>query len=345
MSLYFGAIEITNIDDLVPQTGLDITDMWFGSTNVYTVWATYEGTLPATINANGDNMRQYQIYGATGGVGDVTESGEPAGYKIPISTEKPIIYGFHINPNDSNSYTAVTYLEDAVGKAPAAMGSTAFSYGAATVTPIYIGNELLDKDEYVDYRAGKVFRRTAQLFDKSKYIKTASTHQCTAAETQTGIEITSAGNDPYVGDAVGVGRDASIYKDAMIEVNPEETYTISASALPKCYISYIDDGYISLGYNQATSNPYNFITPVNCSFVLLRFGKQGVPVGETFRFDNIALLKGDTAPETYIPYLQPTDPPAPLPALPTCEGTTILDYAGSGTAPEKVLLKYRKEGY
>jgi hypothetical protein len=46
-----------------------------------------------------------------------------------ISTEKPIIYGFRINPNDPNSYTAVTYLEDAVGKTPAAMGSTAFSYG------------------------------------------------------------------------------------------------------------------------------------------------------------------------------------------------------------------------
>ena len=129
MALYFKDTEITNIDNLVPQSGLDITDLWFGSTNVYTVWAVYEGTLPATLNANGDDMRQYQIYGATGGVGDVTETGEPAGYKIPITTEKPIIYGFHINPNDPNSYTAVTYLEDAVGKTPAAMGSTAFSYG------------------------------------------------------------------------------------------------------------------------------------------------------------------------------------------------------------------------
>ena len=46
-----------------------------------------------------------------------------------MDDEKPIIYGFHINPNDPNSYTAVTYLEDAVGKTPAAMGSTEFSYG------------------------------------------------------------------------------------------------------------------------------------------------------------------------------------------------------------------------
>ena len=129
MAIYFKDTEITNIDNLVPQSGLDIADIWFGATNVYTVWTVYDGILPATLNANGDDMRQYQIFGNTGGVGEVTETGEPAGYKIPISTEKPIIYGFHINPNDPNSYTAVTYLADAVGKTPAAMGSTAFSYG------------------------------------------------------------------------------------------------------------------------------------------------------------------------------------------------------------------------
>jgi hypothetical protein len=43
--------------------------------------------------------------------------------------------------------------------------------------------------------------------------------------------------------------------------------------------------------------------------------------------------------------LTPTDPPVILPALPTAEGKTVVDYAGSGTSPEKVLLKYRKEGF
>jgi len=43
--------------------------------------------------------------------------------------------------------------------------------------------------------------------------------------------------------------------------------------------------------------------------------------------------------------LTPTDPPVALPALPTVEGTTIVDYAGQSVAPEKVLLKYRKEGF
>ena len=40
-------------------------------------------------------------------------------------------------------------------------------------------------------------------------------------------------------------------------------------------------------------------------------------------------------------FLKPADPPVALPALPTCKGTTIVDYAGSGTAPEKVYFEYQ----
>ena len=43
-------------------------------------------------------------------------------------------------------------------------------------------------------------------------------------------------------------------------------------------------------------------------------------------------------------FLKPVDPPVPLPALPTCEGTTIISFAGQSVAPEKVLLEYKKGG-
>lgn len=45
-------------------------------------------------------------------------------------TDEPIIYGFHIDPDESDSSDAVTYLRDAVGMEPAAMGTTAFNYGS-----------------------------------------------------------------------------------------------------------------------------------------------------------------------------------------------------------------------
>ena len=43
--------------------------------------------------------------------------------------------------------------------------------------------------------------------------------------------------------------------------------------------------------------------------------------------------------------LTPTDPPVPLPELPTVDGVTITDYAGQSAAPSKFYAKYRKEGY
>lgn len=42
----------------------------------------------------------------------------------------PIIYGWHVDPSISDSSNAVTYLEEAVGKTPAAMGSSTFDYGS-----------------------------------------------------------------------------------------------------------------------------------------------------------------------------------------------------------------------
>lgn len=43
--------------------------------------------------------------------------------------KRPIIYGWHVDPSISDSSNAVTYLEEAVGKTPAAMGAESFSYG------------------------------------------------------------------------------------------------------------------------------------------------------------------------------------------------------------------------
>lgn len=44
--------------------------------------------------------------------------------------------------------------------------------------------------------------------------------------------------------------------------------------------------------------------------------------------------------------LTPTDPPVPLPALPTVDGINIVDYAGQSAAvPSRLVAKYRKENF
>jgi hypothetical protein len=40
--------------------------------------------------------------------------------------------------------------------------------------------------------------------------------------------------------------------------------------------------------------------------------------------------------------LTPTDPPVPLPALPTVDGTNMVDYAGQSAAPSRFYAKYQK---
>lgn len=40
--------------------------------------------------------------------------------------------------------------------------------------------------------------------------------------------------------------------------------------------------------------------------------------------------------------LTPTDPPVPLPALPTVDGTNVVDYAGQSAAPSRFYAKYQK---
>lgn len=47
-----------------------------------------------------------------------------------VEPKKSIVYGFHVNPNESDSSAAITYLEDAVGMTPAAMGESTFDYGS-----------------------------------------------------------------------------------------------------------------------------------------------------------------------------------------------------------------------
>ncbi len=50
--------------------------------------------------------------------------------EVNVHVRNYTIYGFHIDPDESDSSDCVTYLEDAVGMTPASMGSTAFNYGS-----------------------------------------------------------------------------------------------------------------------------------------------------------------------------------------------------------------------
>lgn len=275
MSVYFGTTEITNFDNLVPQSGLDVTDIWFGSTNVYTVWTVYEDTLPATFNANGDDMRQYQIFGNTGGVGD--DSGTAYGYEADMAVGSNILQSSEIEQGDWN--------------AP----------GGNVPQKIVYPQRCRSKNIYT-FSSNKIFYDAKSINLNVAFVDS------------NGFSLGGAGFKTGTGS---VDVPANAVQCFFIIANTDTSANIIPSQVIKAGIWASIDATITpiyIGDEPLGKDEY------------VDFKEQKV----YRKIDNV---------------LTPTDPPVALPALPTCEGTTIVDYAGSGTAPEKVVLEYRKENF
>lgn len=82
---------------------------------------TLTGSLPLTYESRTKHILQnYVLYGSENGAGVACESGEPAGYKIPLT-------------NTGENSQSETY-------------------------PLYIGSTKLGEEEYLDYESGKVYK-------------------------------------------------------------------------------------------------------------------------------------------------------------------------------------------
>jgi hypothetical protein len=238
----------------------------------------------------------------------------------------------------ANLYAGVGYrhwgISSDLSCKPCRTGNLSKNLEAATVTPIYIGNDPLGEDEYVDYAEQKVYRRTENCLEIRDSNFTKITNVTNLIVTAINGVITFNGTVfELLSQTVEWKLNFDFYLDAGTYYITEPSPLTSGFGR---YIKKYDDNS-----NIAASGTMVFTlserTHVYLSFYI--YDKT---------FDNtqvkITLVKGSTAPPTYIPYLKPIDPPVTLPALPTCEGETVIDYAGESVAPEKVLLEYKKGG-
>lgn len=187
-------------------------------------------------------------------------------------------------------------------------------------TSIYIGDTPLGEDEYVDYKEQKVYRRTENLFDKN------------ATDTSKGYV-----DNAYLYYTGLVNSETTSYNiSEYIEVEPNTAYTLSGVTGNAPSICQYDENKI---YLTGTKYQYNatitFTTGSTTRYIRISIPKSTV--------DTIMLIKDTVAPSTYISYLQPQDPPVPLPALPTVDGTNIVDYAGQSAAPSRFYAKYQRK--
>lgn len=247
----------------------------------------YTGSLPVTITANGDALIDYRIYGADGGVGVATVSGEPAGYKLSMTV------------GDGNT---------------------------AQTVPVYIGENQLGEDEYVSYGEQKIYKHT----DNS----------CPPQDS-------GAWNAGYVNSTGGISAATSakeIYSD-YIAVSSDQTYNFkNFNSFPvgnagNWYAVGIYDAnknFISrpASPQYGSNDNLKYHLPSNAAYVRLTFRTYDT-------IDNqLSFTLGDIPPTQFVPYIMPTNPPVPLPEIPTIDGTTVIDYDGD-PKPSQMYVKYK----
>lgn len=271
----------------IPTT--NFFDLLFAQSISGEQWQVYEGTLPATFNANGSDLRQYQVCGNTGGVGDKTLN------LFDLST---CVFGKYIdsNGNEQTSYSTTSW----------------------------------DKINHSNYIA--VVASANYCFSHK------GVHAISSLRT-----VAISWYDSSKNFLIRNGKDLS--------VNTLEYY-ISAQAPQNAafaivnFVGYSSDTFEQDYFAPGTTPPASFVP----------FGYEvDMSVSDDTSTTTTPIYIGDDplGKDEYVDYqagkvyrmidgiLTPTDPPVPLPALPTCEGTTVIDYAGESVAPEKVYLEYQ----
>ena len=298
-------------------------------------WQVYEGTLPATIISTGDDLRQYQIWGNVGGVGeevDITGLSEPlCGIdthtdSLNLSTgiltrriKKLILTGEenwtkrkYNNPNHTFEYNYVriirgmcshyaTYLSSQIDKVNGI-------YLNNTTTIIITDLRFTTATDFKSYLAAQYSAGTP-----------VTVWYALAEPEVSTITVPSGLTGTIEGYLIQDGTptpEAPIYPTANGVKQADDTYSIK--------YGYKLDISVSDGTNVTTTPIYIGSDPLDKD-EYVDYTEQKV-----YRMIDSTLT--------------PTDPPVPLPALPTCEGTTVIDYAGQSVAPEKVLLEYAKGG-
>lgn len=165
---------------------------------------------------------------------------------------------------------------------------------------LYIGNTKLGAEEYLDYQEQKVYKRTANLFDKD------AAYQVSAIANN----YTLSGLDP-----------AKSYTCSTTLDKP------SGATAASIYFSLTTSA--TAANNGVWSDKTVTLTPNQDGTILVNTrhtAAGGAPaVSDDVINGTIKIMvnEGSTA-LPYIPYLQPTDPPAPFPAITAYKGENTL---------------------
>ena len=291
-----------------------------GDTTIFDPYNTLTGTLPLSFNSRvAGALKNYRIYGTSAGSGTPTESGEPAGYKIPIS------------------------LSD---------GTSTSNYD------LMIGDTKLYEDEYLDFVEQKVYKQIAlseplraigeykDTLDLSTGIITRHIKEVVLPDEQYRITKNGASSSNYlyyfrVGGNNRIDNDEVICSHLPCTSTPPQTVigACGGTAYNAIYLNLGADimnaqssGNTATGFTEYMTSEANNNTPITIWYILKTPITETitVPAGLSGTVEGYLIQDGTPAPTNPIYptandiVLQPTDPPAPLPAIQTYQGENTL---------------------
>jgi hypothetical protein len=342
--------------------------------------AEISGALPLTFRADGSALVDYRIWGNVGGVGDVTVN--YLDYRKIDYTHIWDTYG-QAAPTVGNNMYASHMIAVVAGKTYirtynlSPIGNVFFTYDAKKkfisreVAGFGVPFTITDGVAYIAYNI-----EVSNNYKASAYMLTEGS-TAPASFVPFGYEVdigVKSGNlfdktvavyQKYLTDNGSVTTSTVWGITNYINVAPNTAYIIkNAAGENPCYCIYDKDKNLILGEKYNNRQDITFVTGSNAAYIRMSLVYDS---GDgRYNLDKLELRRNTTTPiyignepldkDEYADYqsqkvyrmidgtLTPTDPPVALPALPTCEGETIIDYAGESVAPEKVVLEYKKGG-
>ena len=349
----------------------------------------YTGSLPITINENGDVLLDYRIYGADSGVGEPTEN-----LWNPNTAEKKYIV---FDGTISNKQTF------ALNTIPIEAGSTYYFYALENYTnnitywqfqnnnDEIVGNDRLSRNlqrASFDAPSGatKVIICFANAWDNDK-IRDFGVYKRSTAPTSyipygyklpmvTRGENLFDPNDPGIERGYYYGYNNGIttaygdnsWESGWIPVTPGN-YTFYLRRFHVgfyLYLNFYNSQKEFVNTILSRTNPNGFYTVTITDVGYIRF--NGINVYSTdwlvargnvtkytpySRTDTpVYIGENQLKEDEYVSYseqkiyrdvsgtLTPTDPPVPLPEIPTINGETIIDYDGT-PKPSQMYIKYK----
>lgn len=369
----------------------------------------YTGTLPITINANGDALLDYRIYGADGGLGEPTENlfdirkvSNPPRCVYSGSTftlkDQGLNYDIMCKTNGAN---APLLPEKMIAVSPGAYTLT-FGNGTtgpdnARITVRFFDGEtravlvnqarflppisftfVVENNGYLSFllNGGDITISDFMLVKRStaptSYIpygyKLPMVTRSENLYNKNDPDIVYSAYMNYAGTIIQGSYGDAVKVSGYIPINGGQTYTGTnlRNSGAGNYYAYYDTNKQLLGTGLAANNMV-FNSPTNAAYIRTTLVHR--------LSEDIAMLtEGSAAPSSYIPYaktttpvyigenkleeneyvsygeqkiyrdvsgtLTPTDPPVPLPEIPTIDGTTIIDYDGT-PKPSQMYIKYK----